>query len=62
MTSVKRHQGLPPFQTESVLASSTMDPALAKAESTSDAGGTSVIRWLRKYENHHTGTVRQKND
>ena len=48
VASVRRQQGLPPCQTESVPASSKMDPPLAKAEPISDAGGTSVITYLRK--------------
>lgn len=39
--SVRRHQGLPSMS-ESVSASSKMDPSLAKAKPISDAGGTFV--------------------
>lgn len=44
---MRRPQELPPRQTETVSARSKMDPSLPKAESVSDAGGTSVV-YLRK--------------
>ena len=48
MTSVGRHQKLPPHQTEPVTASSKTDPPLAKAEPISNVGSTSVATYLGK--------------
>lgn len=62
VASVRRHQRLPPCQTESVPASSKIDPPLAKAETISDAGGTSVTTHLRKCEKYCTGSVRETSE
>lgn len=39
-----------------------MDPLLAKAEPVSDTGGTSVITYFKKCNNHSTAAVREKSE
>ncbi|KAK4810932.1 hypothetical protein QYF61_013340 [Mycteria americana] len=48
VTSVRRCQKLPPYRIEPVPAGSKTDPPLAKAETISDGGSTSVITYLRR--------------
>ena len=48
MASVRRHQKLPPCQTETETAGSKTDPLLAKAEPISNVGSASVTTYLRK--------------
>jgi len=51
VASVRRHQELPPCQTEPMPAGSKTDPLLAKAEPTSCGGSASVIMYLRRGKN-----------
>ena len=58
MASVRRHQELPPRRIQPVPAAPT-DPLLAKAEPIRDAGGASVITYLRKGEKYCAAAVRR---
>ena len=60
--SVRRHQKLPPCQTEPVSAISKTDPLLAKVEPTSGVGHTSVVTYLRKGKNCCTAAVWEKSE
>lgn len=60
VASVRRHQVLPSCQTETVPDASKMEPPLPKAEPFSDAGGASVITYLRKGKNCCAALVRGK--
>ena len=62
VVSVRRHQKLLPCRTEPVSAGSKMDLLLAKAEPISDAGGASVITYLRKGKKHCTAAVGERSE
>lgn len=51
VTSLRKDQGLLPCWTRPVPAGSKTDPLLAKAEPIGEAGGASVITYLRKGKN-----------
>ena len=50
MVAVRRCQKLPPYDAETMPASSKTDPLLAKAEPISDGGSASGMTYLRKRE------------
>jgi len=57
--SVRRHQELPPCQTELVSACFKTDPMIGKAEPIRDSDGASLLMYLRKGKRCWAAAVRE---